>query len=41
MKEDDIYFWLRFGFANAIKDYLRLKNRVVCVGNYYPLMLND
>ena len=25
----NIYFWLRFGLANAINDYERLKNRVV------------
>ena len=30
----DICFWLRFGLANAINNYLRLKNRIVCVGNF-------
>ena len=31
----DIYFFkLRFGLANAIDDYLRLKICVVCVGNF-------
>ena len=29
----DIYFWLRFGLANAINDYQRLNIHVVCVGN--------
>ena len=29
----NIYFWLRFGSANAINNYWRLKIRVVCVGN--------
>ena len=27
---NNIYFWLRFGLANAINDYLRLIIRVVC-----------
>ena len=31
----NIYFWLRFGLANAINDYQRLKIRVVCAGNFY------
>ena len=26
----NIYFWLRFGLANAINDYLRLTIRIVC-----------
>ena len=33
-----IYFLLRFGLVNAINDYLRLKIRIVCVGNYQPSM---
>ena len=33
------YFRLRFGLANAINDYKRLKIRVVCVGHFQPLML--
>ena len=42
MKQDEIYiFDSDFGLANAIKDYFRLKNRVVCVVNYYSLMLID
>ena len=36
-----ICFWLRFGLANAINDFrlLKVKIRVVCVGNFQPLML--
>ena len=30
----NIYFGLRFGSANAINDYLRLKICVVCIGNF-------
>ena len=30
----DIYFWHRFGLANAINDYLGLKICVVCIGNF-------
>ena len=33
-KEYNIYFWLRFGLANTIDDYQRLKLRVVFVGNF-------
>ena len=29
-----VYFWLKFGLANAIDNYLRLQIRVVCVGNF-------
>ena len=29
----NIYFWLRFGLANT-NNYLRLKIRIVCVGNF-------
>ena len=29
-----LYLRLRFGWANAITDYLRLKIRVMYVGNY-------
>ena len=29
-------FWLRFGLANAINKYLRLKNLVVWGGNLKP-----
>ena len=35
----NIYFCLRFGLANAINDYKSVKIRVVCVGNFEPLML--
>jgi hypothetical protein len=27
-------FWLRFGLANAMNNYLKIKVRVVCVGNF-------
>ena len=37
--DNSICFWLSFGLANAINDYKRLRIRVVCVGNYEPLML--
>ena len=30
-----IYFWLRFGFANAINDLYRLKICVVCAGKIF------
>ena len=29
-----IYFWVRFGMANAINDYQRLKIHVACVGKF-------
>ena len=32
------YFWLRFGLANAINDYQRLRIRVLCVGKFFPLI---
>ena len=30
----NIYFLLRFGLANAINDYQKLKIRLVCVENF-------
>ena len=32
------YFRLRYGLANAINDYKRLKIRVVCVGNFFTFI---
>ena len=32
-----LYFWLRYGLAKAINDYKRLKIRIVCIGNVWPL----
>ena len=37
----NIYFWLRFGLANEINNHLRLKIRVVSVGNFELWMFID
>ena len=34
-KFNNMYFLLRFGFANAINDCLRLEICVVCGGNFW------
>ena len=30
----NIHLWLKFGLANVIAEYERLKIRIVCVGNF-------
>ena len=37
--EKYIYISLRFGLANAINGYQRIKISVVCVENFEPVML--